>query len=109
MGRQQGASLSPHAAPNKQTGRFRDFAGAQLCSIGSGSFSDVFRGAAYEILFLAYEVPPARYKLCVFFVNSITILELNLPLFSPLYSGFNSSVSAVAHILSTYSAIDLCC
>lgn len=39
MGRQQGASLSPHAARNKQTGRFRDFAGAQLCSIGSGSFS----------------------------------------------------------------------
>lgn len=72
MGRQQGASLSPHAAPNKQTGRFRDFAGAQLCSIGSGSFSDVFRGAAYGILFLAYEVPVIS---CVSFVNSITILE----------------------------------
>lgn len=39
MGRQQGASLSPHAARNKQMARFRDFAGAQLYSIGSGSFS----------------------------------------------------------------------
>jgi len=64
MGRQQGASLSPHAAWNKQKGRFRDFAEPNFVVSAQGLFQR-FLGAAYGILFLAYEVPPARYKLCL--------------------------------------------
>ena len=110
MGRQQGASLSPSALLGiSKREDLGILPGPNFVVSAQGLFRR-FPGCCLWDIVLSLWSTACPFISCVSFVNSITIYERNL-LFLPVLCsvGFNSSVSAPAHILSVYSVIDLCC